>query len=287
MSDGFYGKGILSGPIDIDGTRKTRPNYPKVEAVPGLEAEERGSGVKGTVVSVAKGMVTLRGDDGRDRRAQLREGSFMVGGKQVTLIPARSRAKAAAERTASGSIAVRNAPARIARASRILVEGVHDAELVEKVWGDDLRVEGVIVQPLDGADNLDEIVRSFQPRAGRRLGILLDHLVENSKESRIASAVNHPDVLITGHPYVDIWAAIKPKVLGQPGFDAWPEIPRNENWKDGICRRVGPALGAGAADDPRLFWKRLLGAVTTWTDLEPPLVGAVEQLIDFVTEPSA
>jgi hypothetical protein len=285
MSDGFYSKGILSGPIDLDGTRRTAPNYPKVEAVPGLEAEERGSGVKGTVVSVAKGMVTLRGADGRDRRAQLREGSFMVGGKQVTLVPARAKAGAGAPaRTASGSIAVRNAPARIARASRILVEGVHDAELVEKVWGDDLRVEGVIVQPLDGADNLDEIVRSFQPRSGRRLGILLDHLVEHSKESRIASAVAHPDVLITGHPYVDIWAAIKPKVIG---IDAWPEIPRSENWKDGICRRVGPALGAGAADDPRLFWKRLLGSVTSWTDLEPPLVGAVEQLIDFVTEPSA
>ena len=29
--------------------------------------------------------------------------------------------------------------ARVARASRIFVEGRHDAELVEKVWGDDLR----------------------------------------------------------------------------------------------------------------------------------------------------
>ena len=277
-SDGFYSKGILSGPIDLDGTRKTRPDYPKVEAVPGLETEERGSGVKGTVVSVAKGMVTLRGDDGRDRRAQLREGSFMVGGRQVTLVPARVKPGSdTVARTASGSIAVRNAPARIARASRILVEGVHDAELVEKVWGDDLRVEGVIVQPLDGADNLDEIVRSFQPRAGRRLGILLDHLVEHSKESRIAAAVAHRDVLITGHPYVDIWAAIKPKVIG---VDAWPEIPRAENWKDGICRRLG-------VDDPRAFWKQLLGAVGSYADLEPPLVGAVEQLIDFVTEPSA
>ena len=33
------------------------------------------------------------------------------------------------------------------------------------------------------------------------------------------------------------------------------------------------------------FWKHLLGKVTTWTDLEPPLIGAVEELIDFVTEP--
>ena len=98
----------------------------------------------------------------------------------------------------------------------------------------------------------------------------------------MAAAIDHPDVLITGHPYVDIWAAIKPKVIG---IAAWPEIPKGQSWKDGICAAVGPALGAGAADDPRLFWKRLVGSVTSWTDLEPPLVGAVEQLIDFVTEP--
>jgi hypothetical protein len=282
MSDGFYSKGILGGPIDLDGSKRGRPDYPKVQAVPGLEVEERGSGVRGAVVSVAKGIVTLRGADGRDRPAQMREGAFKVGGKQVTLVPPKGGAKAAA-RTASGSIAVAGAPARIARASRILVEGAHDAELVEKVWGDDLRIEGVVVELLDGADNLVDIVRSFQPRSGRRLGILLDHLVDRSKESRVAAAVNHPDVLITGHPYVDIWAAIKPRVIG---LDAWPDVPKGESWKDGICARVGPKLGPGASDDPRLFWKRLLGSVGSWTDLEPPLVGAVEQLIDFVTEPT-
>jgi hypothetical protein len=285
MSEGFYSKGILGGPIDLDGPKRRRPDYPNVQAVPGLEVEERGSGVRGTVVSLAKGMVTIRGADGRDRQARLRDGAFNVAGKQVSLVPARpsAAASAAAKRTASGSIAVGSAPARIARASRILVEGVHDAELVEKVWGDDLRIEGVVVQPLDGADNLVEIVRSFGPGRGRRLGILLDHLVDRSKESRVAAAIDHPDVLITGHPYVDIWAAIKPKTIG---IAAWPEVPKGQPWKDGICARVGPALGAGAAEDPRLFWKRLLGSVTTWTDLEPPLVGAVEQLIDFVTEPT-
>lgn len=284
MSDGFYSKGILSGPIDLDGSSGRRRTYPKVDAVPGLVAEERGSGVRGTVVSIGKGQVTLRGDDGRDRRAQLREGSFMVDGKQVTLVaPRRPAGAAPVARTASGSIAVENAPARIARAGRLWVEGVHDAELVEKVWGDDLRVEGVVVELLDGADNLGELVSSFGPRPGRRLGVLLDHLVVDSKETRIAAAVRHPDVLVTGHPYVDIWAAIKPKVVG---IDVWPEIPRGRPWKEGVCAAVGPRLGAGAADDPRLFWKRLLASVSTWTDLEAPLVGAVEQLIDFVTAPT-
>jgi hypothetical protein len=283
MADGFYSKGILGGPIDLDGKKRGRPDYPKVEAVAGLEVEERGSGVRGTVVSVAKGLVTIRGRDGRDRPARLRDGAFNVKGRQVTLVPARpvTDRAAATRRTASGSIAVAGATARIARASRILVEGGHDAELVEKVWGDDLRVEGVVVELLDGADNLGDVVRGFGPRSGRRLGILLDHLVADSKESRIAAGIDHPDVLVTGHPYVDVWAAVKPRVIG---IDAWPEIPRGESWKDGICARVGPRLGAGAERDPRLFWKRLLGAVGSWTDLEPPLVGAVEQLIDFVTE---
>ena len=164
----------------------------------------------------------------------------------------------------------------MARASRLLVEGVHDAELVEKVWGDDLRVEGVVVELLDGADNLQKIVRSFGPRSGRRLGVLLDHLVDNSKETRIAAGVDHPDVLVTGHPYVDIWAAVKPSVVG---IAAWPEIPKGQPWKEGICAALG-------VDDPRLFWKKILNSVSSYSDLQPPLVGAVEQLIDFVTEPS-
>jgi hypothetical protein len=163
----------------------------------------------------------------------------------------------------------------VARASRILVEGRHDAELVEKVWGDDLRIEGVVVEMLEGADHLGEIVRSFGPRAGRRLGVLLDHLVTDSKESRIADGIDHPDVLITGHPFVDIWAAVKPTVVG---IEAWPDVPKGQPWKEGVCA----ALGVG---DSRLLWTRILGSVSSYADLEPPLVGAVEQLIDFVTEP--
>jgi hypothetical protein len=272
---GFYGKGILGGPIDLDGGQR-RPTYPKVEAVAGLEVEQRGSGVRGVVVGLSGAIVTLRVAGGRDRQLRLRDGGFMVDRRQVTLVAPTAARTAAAPRTASGSVAVGNAPARVARASRILVEGVHDAELVEKVWGDDLRVEGVVVERLDGADHLVDIVRAFGPRPARRLGVLLDHLVSDSKESRLAATVDHPDVLITGHPYVDVWAAVKPSVVG---LRSWPDVPKGENWKDGVCRRIGVA-------DPRAFWKQLLGSVGSYADLEPPLVGAVEQLIDFVTEPA-
>jgi hypothetical protein len=42
------------------------------------------------------------------------------------------------------------------------------------------------------------------------------------------------------------------------------------------------ALGSDA--HPGEFWRQLLGKVRTYADLDPTLVGAVEQLIDFVTD---
>jgi hypothetical protein len=161
----------------------------------------------------------------------------------------------------------------VARAGRILVEGVHDAELVERVWGDDLRIEGVVVERLDGVDDLAAVVRAWQPGPGRRLGILVDHLVAGSKESRIAAAVTDPNVMITGTPYVDVWAAVRPRAVG---ITAWPEVPRGTPWKEGVCAALGES-------DPAAMWRRILASVDDWSDLEQPLVAAVEQLVDFVT----
>ena len=183
------------------------------------------------------------------------------------------RVSASAGVTASGSVALDGAPARVAKAARIWVEGVHDAELVEKVWGDDLRIEGVVVERLDGVDHLARAVSSFRPGPARRLGVLVDHLVAGSKESRLAAEVRHPDVLVTGTPFVDVWQAVRPAVLG---IGSWPEIPRGTEWKAGTCA----ALGLG---EPRDAWRGILASVSSYADLDPALVGAVERLIDFVT----
>jgi len=273
-------KGI-GDPIDLDGPRNPRHRYPSVPARDGLVVKQRGTPITGVVVGMVNGVLQVRDRRGFEHRMTLLTGGFEVDGQVVTLVeprrPAPGATTAAPARTASGSAAVKRAPAPVARASRILVEGVHDAELVEKVWGDDLRVEGVVVERLDGADHLSDVVRSFGPKPGRRLGILLDHLVDGSKETRMAAAVrHHPDVLVTGHPFVDVWQAVKPSVLA---IGAWPTVPRDEDWKTGVLARLG------IDPDPGRFWKHLLGRVTTWTDLEPPLIGAVEELIDFVTEP--
>jgi hypothetical protein len=185
---------------------------------------------------------------------------------------------APARRTASGSVAAPAARARVARASRIYVEGRHDAELVEKVWGDDLRDEGVVVEHLGGVDDLAAEVRGFGPGPDRRLGVLVDHLLPGTKEWRVAESVRSPHVLVLGHPYVDVWAAVRPSVLG---IDCWPDVPRGTPWKQGVCAALG--WPAATAADTAAAWRRILGAVRTYADLEPALLGRVEELIDFVT----
>ncbi len=273
------GDGILSGPLDIDGPRRRRPDHPTVVGEAGLAVLHRATGVEGTIVGFEHGGVAiLDRNTGNRRLVRLDPGGFRVGGRAVTLVPPRpARTPRSPGRTASGSTAVADRRAQVARASRILVEGVHDAELVEKVWGDDLRVEGVVVERLDGMDHLAEVVTDFAPGPGRRLGVLLDHLVDGTKEARVAAAVRHPHVLVTGTPYVDVWQAVRPRAAG---IDAWPAVPRGEPWKEGVIARLGVRATPGE------FWRTLLTKVGSYADLDPALVGAVEELIDFVTAPA-
>jgi hypothetical protein len=272
------GDGILSGPPDIDGPRRRLPSHPRVEGRPGLEVLHRASGVEGTLVGFEHGGVAIRDrDTGNRRLVRLDPGGFRVGGRTVTLVPPQpARRSRRPGRTATGSTAGADRRARVARAGRILVEGVHDAELVEKVWGDDLRVEGVVVERLDGMDHLARVVDEFAPGPGRRLGVLLDHLVDGTKEARMAAAVRHPHVLVTGTPHVDVWQAVRPRAAG---IEAWPTVPPGEPWKEGVIARLGVRATPGE------FWRALLGRVTSYADLDPSLVGAVEELIDFVTSP--
>ena len=151
---------------------------------------------------------------GRRRLFPLGPGFLVDGERRRAHCRPRSPRRADPQRTASGSFAVADARARVARASRILVEGRHDAELVEKVWGDDLRAEGVVVEYLQGIDLLEAALDDEPPSAERRYGVLVDHLVAGSKESRIADAIargrHGAHVQIVGHPYVDVWQCVTP-----------------------------------------------------------------------------
>jgi hypothetical protein len=262
-----YGLDVLAG----DWRRKR--SIDEVAAEPDLVVEDSASGFCGAVIDCAKGSVTLEDRHGRRRIFPMEPARFLLEGKPVTLVAPKKSVATARAVTASGSYAVPGAPARVARASRIYVEGLHDAALVERVWGDDLRVEGVVVEPLHGVDDLRQVIAEFGPGPRRRLGVLVDHLVAGSKESRIVAAAAHPHVLVTGHPYVDIWQAVKPARLG---IAQWPDVPRGQPWKEGVCAALG-------VSDPPEMWRRILSAVRTYGDLETPLIGAVERLIDFVT----
>ena len=263
---------------DVLAEAARRPAPPTVVAAePDLVVECADTGFCGAVVAVTKDAVTLEDRRGVRRSFALTVGAFLLDGQRVTLTR-QLRAGPPPARTTSGSVPVPGLRARVARASRIYVEGKHDAELVEKVWGDDLRVEGVVVQALDGVDLLPDAVRAFAPGPGRRLGLLVDHLVPGSKEARIAAAASSTHVLVVGHPYIDVWQAVKPQLLG---LTDWPDIQRGTSWKHGICAAAGWPHQTPA--DLARAWRRILGAVTSYADLDPALLGRVEELIDFVT----
>ena len=250
---------------------------PKVAVERGLVVEDSEGRFCGAVVGYEKGAVTLEDRHGKRRVFPLAPAAFLLEGQPVTLIPpARPGERGPPGRPPVPWPRRLGSRAKVARASRIYVEGKHDAELVEKIWGDDLRDVGVVVEYLEGIDDLPAIVKSFSPAPGRRLGVLVDHLVAGSKETRIAASVRSPDVLIVGHPFIDIWAAVRPSAVG---IAAWPDVPPGQPWKEGVLRAIGWPPEVPSA------WQRILRSVTSYADLEPELLGRVEELIDFVTMP--
>ncbi|MEV3855450.1 DUF3097 domain-containing protein [Streptomyces sp. NPDC050095] len=266
---------------DLTPPWKRNKPAPEVPADQDLVVEEVTTGFCGAVVRVEKTAqgptVTLEDRFGKLRVFPMEPRGFLLEGKPVTLVRPSAGGPARPTRTASGSVAVPGARARVARAGRIYVEGKHDAELIERVWGDDLRIEGVAVEFLEGVDDLPAIVSEFAPGPDARLGVLVDHLVPGTKEWKIAQSVTSAHALVVGHPYIDIWEAVKPSSVG---IDAWPRIPHGQDWKTGVCRALGwRVANTGEA------WQHILSRVHTYKDLEPELLGRVEELIDFVTAP--
>jgi len=285
-----YGSDVLSG-----GRTHARPSLPRVPAQAGLVVEVVETGFVGAIVRLEKapGGVAMVLEDRRGSRVSFPLGAgYLIDGRPCEITRPEPRAQApsatahrgaAPGRTASGSRRVADARARVARGSRIWVEGKHDAELVERIWGDDLRIEGVVVEPLGGLDDLPERIAEFSPDPQHRVGVLADHMVTGTKESKLARRVMEDpawrgNVRVIGHPYVDVWQAVRPAVVG---ISAWPTVPRGEDWKTGVLRRIG--WDHADHRDVARAWARILRSVTTIADVEPQLSGRVEELIDFVT----
>src|SRR5215472_10091661 len=126
-----YGRDVLAAALKRRGPRQ----LPQIAAERGLVVEDAAGQFCGAVVLCEKDAVTLEDRHGRRRVFPLGPAAFLLDGELVMLVrPSGSSGAAgpAAARTASGSIAAPASRARVARASRIYVEGRHDAELVEK-----------------------------------------------------------------------------------------------------------------------------------------------------------
>lgn len=229
-------------------------------------------------------LIDLEDRHGRIRSFRIGPG-FLIDGEPVVLVPPAPQPQhTPARRTASGSLAVPDARPQVALPSRIWVEGRHDADLIMKVWGEDLAYDGVAVELLEGVDNLATVLREFRPGPGRRAGVLVDHYVPGSKETRLvqqalAGLPGRDHVLVLGHPYIDVWQAIKP---ARVGLSAWPDIPRGTDIKAGTLQVLG--LPAATPADIARGWQAILARVRTYADIEPSLLGRMEELIDFVLQ---
>ncbi|WP_143661359.1 DUF3097 family protein, partial [Streptomyces pseudogriseolus] len=99
---------------DLTPPWKKPQSVPEVAAEPGLVVEEPGTGFCGAVIRCEAGTVTLEDRFGKHRVFPLEPRGFLLEGRVVTLVrPSAGPARPA--RTASGSVAVPGARARVAR----------------------------------------------------------------------------------------------------------------------------------------------------------------------------
>lgn len=278
------------GAQDLNAARMSRQAPPprKVPLRRGLLIEDI-NGWVGEVVKAERigGALFFGLEDAKGRVKNFPLGpGYLIEGEPVEIVAPVAAKEPKRTISRSGSIAVKNAPARVrappASGLRVCTtpsswrrSGATICALRALLWS---RCTAWMILPV-------RFVSSRRP--GRRLGILVDHLIEGTKEQRIvAEAMAVPGaaghVKIVGHPFIDIWQAVKPSVLG---LKAWPQVPRGEDFKKGTLRRLGQPHETQA--DVAQAWKHILSCVDSYADLDPTLLGPVESLIDFLTEPGA
>ena len=198
-----YGRDIFAHDPHRDGPGARRPRSVAVHVEIGMVLEDVSSGWVGAVTRVEKsgGVHLVELEDRRGVRRSFPLGpGFWLEGRPIEALPPRPKAAKASSTvqvsatgrriTNSGSFAPTSSGPKVAKRSRIWVEGRHDAELVQHVWGEDLAEAGIAVQLLEGVDNLEAVLEVFGPTDTARAGILVDHMVPGSKESRIAEAAS-------------------------------------------------------------------------------------------------
>ncbi|MBA3488176.1 MAG: DUF3097 family protein, partial [Longispora sp.] len=120
----------------LAGNWRRRREVPVVAAELDIVVEDADGSFCGAVVGFESDAVILEDRKGHRRVFPLLPATFLLDGEVVTLRRPRSApVMAPVSRTASGSVALPGGTAKVARASRIWVEGLHDAALVERIWG--------------------------------------------------------------------------------------------------------------------------------------------------------
>ena len=270
--------------LDDFGAATARPSqsYPGVEARLELAVLHRPTGVRGRITRFTGEAVEVRDTSGAKHMLRNRPGAFAVNGETVALVrpvqqtggdlgvTPRAWPRNAAHRVRSWSpTSVRGWPVRRVSGWRVTTmhaswSGSGATSCARWPWWSNRWAVWTTYLPRSVAS---------RPGPGRSLVVLADHLVPGSKERRIADGVDSPHVLVVGHPYVDIWQCVRARSLG---IDGWPEVPMGEDWKTGVCARLGWGT-------PREGWRRVLAAADDLSDLDPVLVNALERALDHFT----
>ena len=188
-------------------TRRSRP-------CPGLVVTQRGTPFTGRVIEARGDRMTIRDErTGREHLCRLTPGGFVVDGRPVTPGPAGRQAgrpdtPADAHRIGLG----RARPAAPPASPGPAASSSRASTTPSSSSGCGATTCGSRASWSSGSTAPTTCPRSSGrsgPAPGRRLGVLLDHLVLGSKEQRLAATLDHPDVLVTGHPFVDVWQAVQ------------------------------------------------------------------------------
>ena len=272
--------GILSGPIDAPPEDRLAKVYPKVEAVAGMALSHRASGFSGVLVRVEGGGVEIRGRTGLERVFRLAPGAFSVDGRAVSLVRP-------ATRPAAGG---------------------------RPPGGDRLGVGGRGRRPGPGGPGRSALgggrprCRAGRAGVGRRPahrrgggGAAGRHRPSGRGDQGVPSR-SGPQARRAGRPpgRRQQGVAHRLRPAPPPGADHRHPLRRRLGGGEAVGaghRRLAPdpagvstgrpacARRSGSAIPPTT-WKRILASVSSYADLEPALVGAVERLIDFVTDPN-
>ena len=205
-------------------------------------------GFCGDIVTITAEAVTLRDRQGQHRQFRYKPGGFLIDGKPVTLVRAgpRSQRRPAGDQQRLG----RRPPAGAAQ-RRHGQPDLGRGQATTPSWSSTCGATtcaswGSSSSRCTASTTWSAWSAEFAPSPAapaRGAGRPPRRRLEGGAPRR---QVRGPDVLVTGHPFVDVWAGVRPQVIG---LDAWPDVPRGVEWKEGMC----DALGVSLTD----FWPHL------------------------------